>query len=44
MLVRGFIVGFFCGLAEFASVYTSCVPRGALRFLMKFSYLSKKNW
>jgi hypothetical protein len=35
MLVRGFLVGFLgflCGLAEFASVYTSCVLRSALRF------------
>jgi hypothetical protein len=35
MLVRGFLVGFLgflCGLAEFASLYTSRVLRGALRF------------
>jgi hypothetical protein len=39
MLVRGFscgflvgFLGFLCGLAEFASLYTSRVLRGALRF------------
>jgi hypothetical protein len=37
------VVGFF-GLALIVPVYTSCVPRGALRFFYKSSsYLSKKK-
>jgi hypothetical protein len=38
------VVGFF-GLALVVPVYTSCVPRGALRFFYKSSsYLSKKKY
>jgi hypothetical protein len=40
----GFCLGFsFCGLAWVVSVYTLCVLRGAFRFLIKSSYLSKKE-
>jgi hypothetical protein len=42
----GFLVGFLgflCGLAEFASMYTSCVLRGALRFFNEIILLIKKK-
>jgi hypothetical protein len=35
--------GFFYGLAEFASVYTSCVLRGTLRFFNEILLLIKKK-
>jgi hypothetical protein len=38
----GFL-GFLCGLAEFASLYTSRVLRGALRFFNEIILLIKKN-
>jgi hypothetical protein len=41
----GFVWVFsFCGLALVVSVYTPGVLMGALRFLIKSSYLSKKRW
>jgi hypothetical protein len=50
MLVRGFLVGFlwaffdfFYGLAKFASVYTSCVLRDALRFFNEILLFIKKK-
>jgi hypothetical protein len=38
----GFL-GFLCGLAEFASLYTSRVLRGALRFFNEIILLIKKK-
>jgi hypothetical protein len=39
-----FFIFSFCGLALVVPVYTPGVLRGALSFLIKSSYLSKKTW
>jgi len=44
ILVGLFAFFSFCGLALVVPVYTPGVLRGALSFLIKSSYLSKKTW